>query len=240
MLDLQAPLRRDDEFLSYCKSDDSIDDHIPNPANVSRLNDFGYPMVSGFTFEFMHSFLAGAFSRRINGIALHRHEGQVSVLQRVKIETRLKELQKCKPYEFDRHVRSLVHCGQKYKFHELRQFLYYHLYPVFEGVLSDSHLNNVMRLQYSMLLLGSYNPDPVPTEDIDVAQRQLQTYVEELISYHFPICPTTHGIIHCHEDVRRYGCGLECLSAFKFESFMQVFSDLRNSGYNVAEQFRNR
>lgn len=240
LLDVNAPLRRDDEYLTYCISDDSVDKHLPNPADESPFIQLNFPMVSGFIIDPMHTFFAGAFSRRLNGIARKRHEGQVTLLQRQQIEDRLKLYKKCKPYEFDRYVRSLLNCGEKYKFHELRQFLYYLLYPVFHGVLTDSHLVNILRLQYAMLLLGAYNPNPVPEDNIDAARDQLKDYVKELIDFKFPIRITTHEIIHIPDDVKKFNCGVECISAFKFESFMRVFKDLLHSGNLPAEQFRNR
>jgi len=92
----------------------------------------------------------------------------------------MKLFQKWKPSEFDRNVRSLVTCGEKYKFHEIRQFLYYLLFPVFNGVLSPEHLENILRLQYVMLLLGAYDPSPVAKSNIQKSSEQLKLYIEEL------------------------------------------------------------
>lgn len=240
MLDVDAPLRRDDEYLTYCVGDESSDGHIPDPTDESPFLQINFPMVTGFVIDPMHTFFAGALSRRLVGIAKHRYEGQVNLNQRTDIEARLKIFRTCKPYEFDRYVRSLLNCGEKYKFHELRQLLYYLLFPTFDDVLTSPHLVNILRLQYAMLLLGAFNTSRVPESNIQTATNELKCYVKELISFKFPVRITTHEMIHMPDDVRKHECGVECISAFKFESFMRVFKDLAHSGNLVAEQLRNR
>ena len=240
MLDVDAPRRTNEDFLTYCVGNDSIDDHLPKPEDESPFVKINFPMVTGFVTEPMHTFFAGAFSRRLNGIVRKRHEGRVSTINSKKLEDRLKMFQKWKPCEFDRDVRSLVNCGEKYKFHELRQFLYYLLFPVFEEVLTKDQLVNILRLQYVMLLLGSYDPNPVSESNINKASDQLKLYVKELIEWGYPIRMTTHLSIHIPDDVREFLCGVECISAFQFESFMSVFQDLIHSGNLIPEQMRNR
>lgn len=240
MREVDAPLRRDDEFLTYCVSDHSMDNHLPNPLDESPFIEIGFPMVTGFIIDAMHTVFAGAFNQRLKGIAQLRHEGRVNIVKRNKIESNIRLFKKSKPYEFDRFVRSLVNCGSKYKFHELRQFLYYLLFPVFDGVLRENDLINLLRLQHSMLLLGGCSPSPVSTSNISKASLELKTYVKELVSESIPIRITTHEMIHIPEDVQKYQCGVERIAAWRFMSFQRIFKRILKSGNKIAEQISNR
>jgi hypothetical protein len=107
--------------------------------------------------------------------------------------------------------------------HVKRQFLYYHLYPVFEGILPDIDLNHIMMLQYSMLLLGSFESKPVHNSDIIEAQKILNMYAVELSERDIPCRFVSHQITHMPQDVAKYKCGIEKLSAFQYESFLIFF-----------------
>nr|CAH0105065.1 unnamed protein product [Daphnia galeata] len=80
-LELNAPPRIDIDFLSYCLSDDSIDDHLVNVHDVSPFIDLGLPMVTGFVIDPMHTLTAGAFGRRLVGIASVKKEGKLKPSQ---------------------------------------------------------------------------------------------------------------------------------------------------------------
>jgi len=75
------------------------------------------------------------------------------------VEKRLKFFRSSRPYEFDCYVGLFSQCG-KYKSHALRQFLYYLLFPVFDGIDVEDNLEHVMLLQYAMILLGAYKMIP--------------------------------------------------------------------------------
>ena len=93
--------------------------------------------------------------------------------------------------------------------HVKRQFLYYHLYPVFEGILPDIDLNHIMMLQYSMLLLGSFESKPVHNSDIIEAQKILNMYAVELSERDIPCRFVSHQITHMPQDVAKYKCGID-------------------------------
>ena len=240
--DVSAPLRTDSQFLTYCKSDDSEDNHIPNPADKSPFLKLTYlGMVTGFPIDPMHSMFGCAFHRRINGFfgKSKRNEGQLGAVQLERVNIRLERFKKCLLYEFDSHV-GPVNTSKKYKFHVLRQFLYYHLFPTFRGILPAKDLNHVMLLQYAMILLGGYSTDKVPTSNIKTASQVLKKYATELVATGIPCRFTSHQIIHLPEDVAKFQCGVECLSAFPFENFYAFFRRNVRSGNLVPEQLRNR
>jgi hypothetical protein len=77
----------------------------------------------------------------------------------------------------------------------------YLLFPVCSGILSEKQFNNLMLLQYAMLLMGGFSPNPVPKEDALRASRVLKFFVQQLIDFGYPIRPTTHAIIHLRETL---------------------------------------
>jgi hypothetical protein len=68
LLELNAPLRTDEDFLSYCESDESRDNHITNIYDISPFVGLNVPMVTAFPIEPMHTMYACCFGRLIKGI----------------------------------------------------------------------------------------------------------------------------------------------------------------------------
>jgi hypothetical protein len=68
-LELNAPPRRDQDLHSYCLGEYSLDDHRVNVQDINPFDKFEFPMVSGFVVDPMHTLTAGAFGRRLSGIA---------------------------------------------------------------------------------------------------------------------------------------------------------------------------
>ena len=97
-----------------------------------------------------------------------------------------------------------------------------------------------MLLPQSMLLLGSYNPEPVPADKSGEARRLLKLYVEQMKEFEFPIRFLTHNVIHVPEDVINHQTGVETLDAFVYENVQRVFRDILGSGNKPVEQIRNR
>ena len=65
----------------------------------------------------------------------------------------------------------------------------------------------------SMLLLGSYNPEPVLAEKLSEARRLFKLYVEQMKEFEFPIRFMTHNVIHVPEDVIDHQRVVETLNA---------------------------
>lgn len=233
------PPRVDEDFYTYCKSDIVEDEHIINFNDLSPFSEIDFKMVSGFIIDSMHT-VYGAFSRRLKGISSVKHEGKLKVELLAAVNARLELFAKCKPLEFDRTVRQLTKSVNNYKDAELRQFLYYLLFPVFHKILEKKQLENLMLLPQSMLLLGSYNPEPVPAEKSGEARRLLKLYVEQMKEFEFPIRFLTHNVIHVPEDVINHQTGVETLDAFVYENVQRVFRDILGSGNKPVEQIRNR
>jgi hypothetical protein len=237
---VDAPLRTDDDFLSYHTNEFSIDEHVKDVENPSPFVKMGFNMVTGFVIDSMHTMISGAFFRKLDGFASNPLEGKLSSTQLAQVEKRLKFYRHCHPYEFDRYVGSFSQCG-KYKGHVLRQFLYYLLYPVFDGIVEEDELEHIMLLQYAMMLLGAYKTSTkINPSDIKKAELILKRYSSELTDLGIPCRFVSHQIIHLHEDVTHFQNPVEDNSAFEFESFLSFFRRIIRNGFLLPEQIRNR
>ena len=109
----------------------------------------------------------------------------------------------------------------------------------FGGIIPDIDLNHIMMLQYSMLLLGSFELKPVDISDINEAQKILNMNAVELSERDIP-CPfVNQQITHMLQDVAKYKCGIEKLRAFQYYSFLIFFRRSLKSVNFPTEQLRN-
>lgn len=97
-----------------------------------------------------------------------------------------------------------------------------------------------MILQYATLLLGGFSTEPVPEEDTYEAKRVLTLFNSQLRSlFKISVRPMNHVSIHIPEDVRKFKCRSECLSAYTYENFQMFFRNIALSGNKPIEQIRN-
>ena len=236
---VNAPARTDADFLTYHVNDYSIDEHLKDPNDVSPFLNVNLPMVSGFVIDPMHTVIEGAFGRRLEGFVFVPAEGKLTSTQIAEANKRIKFFHLCRPYGFDRFVDKLEKC-KNYKIHVKRNILYYLLFPLFKGILSENDLEHIMLLQYGMMLLGSFNGEPVPKKRILKAKNILDRYSVELTEREIPCRFVSHQVSHVWQDSENFQCGIETLSAFPFESFQVFFRRCIRSGNLQAEQIRNR
>lgn len=235
---LSAPLRNDTDFLNYFVHDFSSDDHI-DPFNISPLVSIHFRMVTGFIVDTIHSMVEGTFGRQLKGIISVLDEGKISKAKLSEADSRLHIYREWRPNDFDRFWDKVSNFS-KSKMHVKRQCLYYLCFPVFEGILNDCELEHIMMLQFAMYLLGSFNQSEVEESNIARAETVLKKYCVELTERNIPCRFVNHQIIHMPQDVARYKCGVETLSAFQFESFLSFFRRHLKSGNLPVEQIRNR
>ena len=116
----------------------------------------------------------------------------------------------------------------------------YYQFPVFFGILPESDLLNIMRLQKGMILLGGSQTTPVPREDTAEAREEFQIYCNELKEKKIPIRYMTHATQHIPDDVDYFKVGVERLAAWVFETFQMFARNDVRQGNKVCEQIRNR
>ena len=233
-----APLRLDEDFLKYHVNDFSKDEHM-NPSKISPFVRCDFPMVTGFPIDPLHTMIDGAFGRRIEGFASIPLEDKLSPPLLAVVDQRVKIFKLFKTKEFDRAVETSGSWAGM-KMHVKRQFLYYHLFPVFEVILDKHTLEHIMHLQYAMLLMGSFDPAPVPKAKLDLARKILKLYSVELEERNISARFMSHLIIHLPDDSELFQCGIETLAVWFYESFLVWFQQVLGSGNLPAEQIRNR
>jgi len=182
----------------------------------------------------------GNYHRRITGWIHQRKEGQLSALLQTRIDQRLQLYGLCKPFEFDRKIRPISTCVNKYKHHELRELLMYYQYPVFYDIVKKEDLINVMRLQHAWLLIGGSSTKPIPSEDTKEAREAIGTYIKELIELKIPIRSMTHASYHIPDDVDNMQCAAERNATWMFESVQSIHRVALKTGNKPCEQIRNR
>ena len=155
MENVDAPLRQEDDFRDYHVNDFSQDDNLDSTKESPfvRLN---FKMVTGFIIDPMHSFIEGTLGRRIVVFASVPSEEKINKEGLAKANERIPAFKCWKVNDFVRVVGNLSNFGS-FKMHVKRQFLYYHLFPVFEGILGEYEMEHAMVLQHEMLL-GTFDP----------------------------------------------------------------------------------
>jgi hypothetical protein len=113
--------------------------------------------------------------------------------------------------------------------------LLYYLFPVFKVILSKQKLENALLLQYLKLLMGGFEPKPVPEADLVEARRVSRLYNQQQMDSKIPIRPMTHAIIHMPDDCEHFQVQSESMSAYIFENFMRFFRNVFTSGYMPLE-----
>lgn len=166
-------------------------------------------------------------------------EGELSDLDKLKVNYRLEIFEACVPCEFHRKIRSLEYC-HLYKIHEVRQFLHYSLFPVFFAILPAAELQHLMLLQHGVLLLGGFGYQPINHEEIEAATVSFKLFSSGLVERKWPCTFHAHQIIHIPEDVSKFPTGIETISAFPYENFQQFFRNVPRSGFKIENQIINR
>ncbi|XP_045026785.1 uncharacterized protein LOC123470533 [Daphnia magna] len=236
---VNAKSRTDDDFWTYYVNQFSEDDHLKDPTDVSPFKEINCRMVTCFIIDPMHTVIEGAFGRRLEGFVFVSGEGKLSTTKIAEADKRIKFFHACRPEEFDRYIGKLSTC-KSYKVHVKRNILYYLLYPLFKGILEDHDLQHIMLLQYGMLLLSPFDKNPVSQSNLLEAKKVFEQYSVGLTELGIPCRFVSHQVTHVWEDVKKYKCGIETISAFPFESFQRFFRNCLRSGNRQAEQIRNR
>lgn len=116
-------------------------------------------MISRLVRELINTYVsvhAGLVGGRLKDIASKKKGRQIELVAVKSGYQRLALFKMCKSLNFDRHVRSLSKCVEKYKHHEIRDILIYFLISVCSSILQDDKLEHLFLLQFSVLLIGCF------------------------------------------------------------------------------------
>ena len=114
MKNVHARLRKNEDWRSYASdSTNKKDNHVNDPNNLSPF--YGHlDLIKGFFIDPMHTVYPGNYGRRLVGFVEKKAEGKLSTQQLKQVDARILLFQKCKPAEFDRKLRPLTTCVNKY------------------------------------------------------------------------------------------------------------------------------
>jgi hypothetical protein len=157
------------------------------------------------------------------------------------LNSRISELGRLCPFEFDRIVTTTKHVTS-WKATSYRQFFLYLAYPLLEDLLDEKMLRLVRYFQYFFYLIGGADPSPVPDCDLDFAQEIIEFWVSSLLhlSNGTAAKPSIHFMLHVVEDCRFHKCHFDVLSAFIYENSLRYVKNDIVSGNMKLEQLRNR
>jgi hypothetical protein len=155
------------------------------------------------------------------------------------IDARLEICKSLTPAEFNRKV-SPTQWASDWKAVEFRQFFLYLAYPIFEDVLETHVLELIASIQCFMYLIGGADPNPVPEDDLQLAQQIIEHFVSEFAQHTAGngLKPCFHFMLHVVNDCREQKCHYDVLSVFKFENMIRAIKPRVRTGYAKLQQLR--
>ena len=232
--DTSCPLRTDLEFDTY--------QYSRHQHQRSILCSYNIPCVSIFVLDFMHLVCLGVVKRMLYFLKEGSRFCKLSHGQLDLISSRLIDLRNSLPSEFARQPRSLQHF-KRWKATEFKQFLLYTGMFVSKDIVSKPVYEHFVSLCVSISVMLYYKPgDQNYLEIFDYIKSLLKWYVDkspELYGDSF-VSNNVHSLIHLHQDLESMHSGLQELSAFPFENFMQVIKKMVRKSHQPLSQITKR
>ena len=225
----QHGLRTDNDFAQMLYQN--------HQKGLSPLLQLKVRCVSMFPLDYMHLVCLGAVRRIIQFWKKGSH-CRMSQNQLLQISDKLIEFREYIPSDFVRKPRSLRQLDY-WKATEFWQFLLYTGPVALYGILPTPMYQHFLSLSMALNILLS-ECEVKRAELIDYAQSLLQYFVH---SYFYALSFTVyniHGLIHLSEDVRQFGCSLNKISCFPFESYLQIVKKAVKNATNPTAQIIKR
>lgn len=197
-------------------------------------------MVLTFSVDYMHQVCLGVMRRLLLLWLRGKKEVKMSATQASEISQRLERLKTSIPSLFARKPRGLQDID-RWKATEYRQFLLYTGKIVLRGVLRQDLYDHFLGLSVAMSILvrgqfHKYTPDQAEYADQLLkyfVSRGRELYGPEFLVYN------VHSLLHiCNEA--EWHDGLDNISAFPFENYLQQLKKLVRSGKNPLAQIVKR
>ena len=222
-------LRKDDEFNNYRYKKTHQKDLSPiarYEINISCINDF--------VLDPMHLVFLGVV-KKIFQFYKNKKPAKLSAHNLVLLEERLKEIKRL-PEEFARHPRTLDNVD-RFKATEFRTLILYTGPVILRGILSNDQYKHFLSLTIAMSVLLDED-DEFRNRNLNVAKQNLVYFVQNasrIFGQNF-MTYNTHNLLHLLDDVERFDCSLNDISAFPFENHLRKLKCCVSQGVNPIVQ----
>ena len=144
------------------------------------------------------------------------------------------------PSEFARHPRSLEEL-ERWKATEFRQFLLYTGPVVLRKIVPKKIYEHFLTLTVGISILLDSNENKRNSYR-EYARELLEYFVRESKNIYSEIFVSynVHNLIHSSDDVQKYNCSLNSISAFPFENHLQAIKRLVRNAKNPISQVTKR
>ncbi|XP_022111442.1 uncharacterized protein LOC110990667 [Acanthaster planci] len=225
--------RTNDQFLEMAYSPD-------HQLQRSPLIEIGFPCVTSFVLDYMHLVCLGVVRRIL--IYLKKGPRKCKLSQQLlnRISEKLSFLNGQLPSEFARQPRSLDDL-ERWKATEFRQFVLYTGPLVLNGIVDDNLYVHFLTLTVAISICLDTHHDK-RNEYLPYARQLLNYFVENCQHIYGPTFNVynVHSLTHLCEDVDHFQCSLNELSAFPFESKLNIVKKLVRNAHNPIAQATKR
>ena len=197
------------------------------------------PLLDAQIQPVMHNVYLGTWKRLLQFlIAGPRQVCRLSMNQKRQLNEKLLRLRL--PHEFSRQPRSIFELD-RWKATELRSSLLYTGYIFLNGILSSNMYALYLRLTVAMNILHA--DDPVRRNVwLNYARQQILEFIrdaEHLLGPDF-IVYNVHSMSHIPDDVEKFQCSLNDISAFPYENHLQIIKKMVRGPKNPLGQVCGR
>lgn len=229
--EIDTELRTNESFL--------LQTQFEHHNGVSSLAENNFPIVTGFILDSMHLVYLGIMKRILFQLVQGNNYYCKLDARRVNLlSERLQSLRKHIPVDFARKPQSLNKI-KKWKATELRLFLLYIGPFVFNGIISNNHIDHFKILHAAIFI---FSHQKLAVELCNYAQSLLIQFVKTFDDFFGPGSKiyNIHSLIHLSDDVRNFGKPLDDISAFDFENLLKKIKRSLRSGNKPLSQLSRR
>ena len=222
--------RTDDEFENFAYDGTHQNDLSPIVTSGANVKS-----VSQFILDYMHCVCLGVMKKLL--IVMFK-SGARALWAKGKVSERLGSIRL--PADlFQRQPRSLDNV-ERFKATEFRTFMLYTGPVVLKGLINEQRYKHFLNLTVAMSILLDSNHG-YRMAKMELARELLIDFVFDAEDIYGPkfISYNTHTLIHIADDVERFRCSLNEISAFPFENHLQrLKKSLKNPRNPVTQLVR--
>ncbi|KAJ8671130.1 hypothetical protein QAD02_002389 [Eretmocerus hayati] len=225
---VQETKRNNSDFVSFNDPNHHIG--VTPLLTVEPKIDFIYQ----FVLDSMHSLYLGVMLRILDFLMEGDLRVRLYIAQKKELDRRTELIKSDIPAEFQRKLRPYLNYSQ-YKALDLK-FLALYLGPIiFKEILSDDKYHHFLLFHVACRLLSGKKF----LGHITIARSYLKKFVEDSITIYDPSFVTlvVHYLIHLPDDVERWKCNLNDMSAFPYENELGKMKHIFRSPHRTLAQY---